>query len=149
VSAKTVILGLGNQLRRDEGIGVHVAQAMEHWDLPPGVQVIDGGTSALDVLLCLESQTRLVIVDAVVGGCEPGTVYRLRTADLGSEGVCQRPLSLHELGPLEALALAGDRFSEVVIIGVEPKELGWGLELSPELAAKVPELAKLALQEIH
>lgn len=143
------MIGIGNLLLKDEGVGVHVVRVLEGRELPPGVEVIDAGTATIELLPLLQEAERVVVIDAIKAGGEPGTVYRVSPEDLmATEG---RPLSLHQVGLLEVLEMArqlGSR-AEVVIIGVEPKEISWGMELTPEIAAKVPKVADLALQELE
>ncbi len=147
---KTVVLGVGNVLLKDEGVGIHVIHALPGSLLPTGaeVEIIDGGTSP-NVLHLLDGADRLVIIDAVEGGGEPGTIYRFRAGDIELEGKCV--LSIHQIGLLEDLEMMehmGSKQKDVVIIGVEPKEMGWGLELSSELEQKIPKIVKFVLDEI-
>ncbi len=147
-SPRVVVIGVGNLLLRDEGIGIHVAQALQKIDLAPGVEVIDGGTSP-DLLAYTEAGDRLIIVDAAKAGGEPGTVYRLHPADLASQPV--GAFSAHELGveqSLKMMALIGNEPKEVVIIGVEPGEIDWGTELSDQLQRKLSEIVSVVLREI-
>ena len=145
-----MIVGVGNVLLKDEGIGVHVVRALQEMSLAsPGgeVEVVDGGTSpsALD---SAEGANKLIIVDAARGGREPGTVYRF-----AADGVLGEPkllTSLHDLGLLDSLRMmesAGRAPGETVIIGVEPAEVDWGLELTPTLAGKLPDVVRLVVEE--
>ena len=145
---KIVVLGVGNLLLRDEGVGVHVAHALQRMPLPAGVEVIDGGNSP-DVLCLLDGVDRLIVVDAVEGGQGAGAIYRFQPQDVTPAP--ETVTSLHQLGLLEGLRLAGcagKRPPDVVIIGVEPKEICWGLELTPELERRVPQIIELILREI-
>ena len=130
------VVGIGNILLRDEGIGCHVVHALEEIDLSD-VEIIDGGTSS-DVLQLSEDVDKLVIVDAVKGGGMPGQIYRFHIEDITLE---QKPLlSLHDMSLIDSLKLMRlwHNIDEAVIIGVEPKDIGWGLELSPELQERIP-----------
>ena len=141
------VLGIGNVLLRDEGIGCHVTHALEEIPLPD-VQIIDGGTCP-DVLQFLEDTDKLIIVDAVKGGGTPGQIYRFHLEDITLE---QKPcLSLHDVGLMESFMLMQlyHKISEAVIIGVEPKEINWGLELSPELQGKMPRIIDTILAELN
>ena len=73
----TLILGLGNLLLSDEGVGVHVARALAERELPPGVSVVEAGTAFLDVLSDIEKADRILLIDAMEGGGAPGSVYRV------------------------------------------------------------------------
>ena len=142
-----LVLGIGNVLLRDEGIGCHVVHALEGISLPD-IKIIDGGTCP-EVLPVLEDADKLVIVDAVKGGGTPGQIYRFHLEDITLE---QKPfLSLHDVGLMDSLMLMQLWYNtgEVVIIGVEPKEINWGLELSPELQEKMPQIIDAILSELN
>jgi len=144
-----VILGVGNILLRDEGVGVHVVRALQKEELPPGVEVYEGGTAGIDLLEVISRAGRLIVVDAVDGGEEAGTVFRFRFQDLDYR--LQEPrTSLHQIGIMETLKIA--RFlnccPETVIIGVQPSEIAWGMELSPVLAEKLPVVVDLVKREV-
>jgi hydrogenase maturation protease len=141
------VVGIGNMLSRDEGVGCHVVQALEGISLPD-VQIIDAGTCA-DALPLIEDADKLVIVDAAKGGGMPGQIYRFHLEDISLE---QKPLlSLHDMSLLDSLVLMKiwHDVGEAVIIGVEPKELGWGLELSPEVEEKMPQIIDAVLSEVN
>ncbi len=148
---KIVILGIGNLLLKDEGVGIHVLQALKDAPFPPDVELelIDGGTSP-DVFYLLDGADKLIIIDAVLGGGDPGSVYRFRANDVVAE---DKPiLSLHQMGLLEGLKMMEQMASEpkeAVIIGVEPKEIGWGLELSSDMQQKISQIVEVVLEEIR
>jgi hydrogenase maturation protease len=140
------VVGIGNVLLRDEGIGCHVVHALERMPLP-GVEMIDGGTCP-DVLQFLVDADKLVIVDAVRGGGTPGRIYRFHPEDITVE---QKPLlSLHDMGLVDSLKLGQlwHNIGETVIIGIEPKEINPGLELSPELEGRMSLIIDAILSEL-
>ena len=148
---KTVVLGVGNELFKDEGIGVHVARILQTKLSPSdgNVEVIDGGTSP-DIWPLIEGADKLIIVDAVRGGCDQGTIYRFTPQQM----VADRGLitSVHQMGILENLSLmdlVGGKPEETVVIGVEPAELEPGLELSAKLQERMPKIIQTVLGEIH
>lgn len=146
---RIVILGIGNLILRDEGVGVHAVRELEGRDLPRGVEVIDGGTATMELLPVIQEAEGIIVIDALKGGGEPGTIYRVCPDDLMAE--TERLLSLHQVGLLEVLGMArqlgGD--PQVVIIGVEPKEISWGMELTPEVEAKLPQVIETVLAELQ
>jgi len=141
------VVGVGNVLLRDEGIGCHVAHVLKRVPLPD-VEVVDGGTCP-DLLQLLEDADKLVIVDAVKGGGVPGQIYRFRPQDITLDQ--KRVVSLHDMSLVDSLKLRQlwHNTADTVIIGVEPKELSWGLELSPELEEKVPQIVDVILDELN
>lgn len=148
MAAKTVVIGVGNLLMKDEGIGIHAARALEETGLPPDVRIIDGGTSP-DLMAYVEAGDRVIIIDAARAGGKPGTIYRFVPGDLTARRGTLT--SAHELGVAENLklmALSGNEPRETVIIGIEPKEIDWGTELSAELEKRLPALIKTVLKEI-
>jgi len=146
---KTVVLGAGNELFKDEGVGVHAARILQTKLLPSDVEVIDGGTSP-DIWSLIDGADKLIIVDAVRGGCEPGTIYRFTPQQIVADrGIVT---SVHQMGILENLSLmelVGGKPKETVIIGVEPAELEPGLELSAKLQERMPKIIQTVLGEIH
>ena len=146
---RTAILGVGNLLLKDEGIGVHVAQACARLSLPEEVEVIDGGTS-IELAHLVEGFDKMIVIDAASAGGKPGQIYHFTLEEIEQN---ESPLlSGHEFGiarTLSASALGGKSPRTVLVIGVEPKEIDWGLELSPELENKIPEIVKHVLREIE
>jgi len=145
---KTLVLGVGNLLLKDEGVGVHVAQKMMRMDLPENVQVVDGGTATLDILPLVDGVDRLIIVDALKGGEAAGTIYKLTPEDIMQDK--QEPLSLHQIDLLQTLdmcALIGSKPS-TVIIGIEPKEISFAVGLSSEVEGRIPRVIELVMEEI-
>jgi hydrogenase maturation protease len=145
-----LVLGVGNLVLTDEGVGVHVARRMQGMDLPPDVDVMDGATGGFDLLDDIEGRKKVIVVDTVNGGEAPGTIYRMTAEDI--EETEKARLSLHEIDVTDLLKLA-DLFEiqkpEIVIIGIEPKDMdSASMELSPEIEAKVPRLIELVMKEI-
>jgi len=144
-----LVLGVGNILLRDEGVGVRVIEQMQKMRLPDDVELVDGGTAGADLLDVLAERRKIIVIDAVQADCEPGTVLRFTTDDLvRPDGV---GMSLHELGLGEALTMTrqlGCAPKDVVVFGIKPKNIECGLELSQEVAASVPRVVKLVLAEI-
>jgi hydrogenase maturation protease len=135
---QTLILGLGNLLLGDEGVGVHAARALTAGGLPAGVAALDAGTALLDALPDLEAADLLIVIDAMRGGGPPGTVYRLEEAALARNGCIA---SLHGFDLPRVLALTRRRSTpRLVVFGVEPGLIDWSLELSPRVAGSLPAL---------
>jgi hydrogenase maturation protease len=145
----TLVLGLGNILLRDEGLGVRAVEALQQMRLPDNVDVLDGGTASMALLDTLSNRDKVIVIDAVKGNNAPGTLYRLAPGDMSTgKGTLT---SVHQIGLLDALAhmeCLGDAPTEVVVYGVEPKELDWGMELTPEVEAAIPRVVQLVLAEL-
>jgi hydrogenase maturation protease len=145
---KILIIGIGNLILQDEGVGVHAVRALEGQSLPPHVEVIDGGTATIELLPVIKDAERIIVIDALKGGEEPGTIYRIRPDDLLLAR--EQNLSLHQVGLLEVLGMVRQLGAdpEVVIIGVEPQEISWGMELTQVVAAQLPKVLEAVLAEL-
>lgn len=148
---RITILGIGNLLLKDEGVGVHLIRKLVRDNTGyANLNIIDGGTSPDIFSLVDDSVDKLIVVDAVKAGNKPGTVYRFSFDDLDLDSAS--PVSLHEIGVLEGLrlmVLLNRQPKSTVIIGIEPKTIDFGLELSPEVEEKLPDIVKLILNEVE
>ena len=120
----TVVLGLGNPLMADEGIGVHLVERLaERADAYPEVDFIDGGTGGMSLLHRIEGRTRAILIDCALMGETPGTLRRFAPDEVRSTKVLAHQ-SLHEADLLRLLDLAeqlGQCPEQVVIFGIEPE----------------------------
>lgn len=140
---KTLILGVGNLLLKDEGVGIHVVRALEKETLPPGVSLLDGGTGGLHLIGWLTGYDRIILVDATLDDHPPGTVRLIRPRFATD----YPPLmSAHEIGlrdMIEAMLLCGD-LPDVHLIVVSAADLHEvDMTLSPAVEAAVPEVIRL------
>ena len=145
---RIVVIGVGNLLMKDEGIGIHAVKALQEIVLPADIKLIDGGTSP-DLIAYTRAGDKMIIIDAARAGGQAGTIYRFKPEDLVTEKGSLA--SAHELGVvqnLKLMSLTGNEPGEIVIIGIEPGEIGWGMELSAELQQRLPEIVKAALKEM-
>lgn len=147
---KAVVLGVGNTIRADEGIGVRVVEALERdYRLPDGVVAIDGGTSSMEMLDDLSHLDFLLVIDAVNDGKPPGTLIRLAGDEVPV--FFRRNLSPHGIGlsdVLAALEFMGAAPQETVILGLQPVSMALSTELTAEAAARVPELVAQIVAEL-
>lgn len=145
-----LVLGLGNLLLEDDGIGsAAVALLDDRYTAPWGVRVLDGGTLGLSLLPYLEDADAVILVDAIKAGTAPGTLVRLDGDEVGP-AVATR-LSPHQVGVADLLDGARwlDRYPQrVVLVGLVPEsmELAVGLSarIRPALPALVDEIVKEA-----
>lgn len=142
-SANAAIIGIGNRLLRDDGVGPRVIDALEEsQDLPEGVRLFDAGTTGFLALEAMSGCERAIVVDAIQTGKEPGTVqeYRFKDGEF-SEEIPQ--MTMHDISFTEALIYAREVYelpTDVRIIGVEPESLSTGLELTTPVTAAIPEI---------
>ncbi|MFH1703586.1 MAG: HyaD/HybD family hydrogenase maturation endopeptidase [Nitrospirota bacterium] len=149
-SQKIVILGVGNLLLSDEGVGVHVANELMKMDLPPEVSVVEGGTDGFRLLNVITEADRLIVIDAVKGDAEPGSIYCF---DIDEVKSCPSGFktSVHQIGILEVIDLSGliGKTPRTTVFGIEPKSLEMSMELSPEVKSKIPRLIELIFEELN
>ena len=147
---KIVVLGVGNLLLRDEGVGIHAVKELEKECFPAQVRIIDGGTGGIDLLFWLEKADYAIIIDCVRTKSPPGTIFRFPVTELNL-GTGEQISSLHEVNLNELLLLAKKlgKLPPTVIYGIQPAEISWGLELSPAVKQSLPRLVYLISQEIE
>ncbi len=141
-----LILGLGNPLQGDDGVGCRVAEALAKQTLSEDIEVMDGGTPGVGLVNLFEGRRRVVIVDAVEMGESPGQVRQFESQDVVFAGSSAR-LSLHRSGVADALALAralGIALPEIIVLGVQPAYVGWSTSLSTAVRAAVPQVVEMA-----
>ena len=146
----TLILGLGNLVHSDDGVGVHAIHAMQKDPrVPPGAVLLDGGTQGLALLAHASCAERLLVIDAVDVGEPPGTMLRFEGAAL--RGLPGRA-SVHQLGfadMMVALQLLGESPGEVILLGVQPGSTEWGAELTQPVARALPALIDCAIDQLE
>ena len=146
---RIIVLGVGNILLSDEGVGVRAVERLSHdYRLPPEVEVIDGGTAGMELLEDLAGADQLIIVDAVRSRQPPATMVRIAGDDVPV--FFKTKLSPHQVGLSDVLAtllLIGEQPGNVVVIGVEPASLATGMALTPAVEALLPRVvAQLAAE---
>jgi hydrogenase maturation protease len=142
---RILIAGLGNLLLMDDGVGVHAVQELQK-NPPPGAVVAEVGTAVLNALHLLEWADNILAIDAMQAGGKPGTVYAFETGDVARGGI---QASLHELNLLSALDFLKNKTRpEIVIFGVEPERIDYGLDLTPAVAAALPKLTAAAREQV-
>jgi len=145
-----VVLGLGNILLGDEGVGVRAVERLAaRYTLALEVTVMDGGTAGMDMLDLLAGRDHVVVVDAVHAEGPPGTVVRLAGDDVPA--FFRTRISPHQLGLSELLAaleLMGESPGGLTLIGVVPEDLDGGLELTATVAGTVDTLVALTVAEL-
>jgi hydrogenase maturation protease len=147
---RVVVLGIGNVLMSDEGIGVHAVEALQQrFVLPDNVEVVDGGTTGMELFPDLQGAQHLIVVDAVRVGEPPGTVVRLEGDEVPA--FFKTKISPHQVGlsdVLAALRFSGGAPDHVVLIGVQPVSLELSMELSPQVAALIDQVLGMVTHEL-
>ncbi len=147
---RVLVLGLGNTLMQDEGVGVKVLEHLDaEYTWPENVTLLDGGVMGLELLPYMESADAVLLLDAVRTGAPPGTVVRLEGAEIPA--VVALKISMHQVGLQETLAMCqfrGTTPERLVLLGVVPATLEMGLTLSPKVAAEVRPLVEAAVREL-
>ncbi|MCL2652046.1 MAG: HyaD/HybD family hydrogenase maturation endopeptidase [Candidatus Azobacteroides sp.] len=147
-SMKTLILGVGNLLLKDEGVGIHAIRALENETLPPDVSLIDGGTGGLHLISWLQGYDRIIMIDATLDDNPPGTI-RLIQPRYASD--FPHLMSAHEIGlrdMIEAMSLTGS-LPEICLIVISAADISEvGTDLSPEIQAVIPEIVHLVKNQL-
>jgi hydrogenase maturation protease len=150
---RIVVLGVGNILWADEGFGVRCVEALDAgWEVPPDVEVIDGGTQGLALVPLLHDATHILLFDAVAHRGEPGTLIVARDDEIPAL-MGGNKMSLHQVGMNDILAsldLLGYTPEHLTVVGIKPVELAdYGGSLTAEVRAKVPEALQLGIEELR
>ncbi len=143
------IVGVGNPLMGDDGVGIAVIRELGKESLPAGVELFDGGTSLLDVLPEVAHCRRIILVDCCRAGGEPGTLHRTPMRP-GEWQTAPPGASLHELNVVHALQLhrlGGGKLNEVLLIGIEPESVALREGLSPAVQKCLPAILAAVRRE--
>lgn len=147
---RAVVLGIGNTILTDEAAGVRAIEALEQtYAVPSDVQVIDGGTSGMEMIEDLSDLDFLIVIDVVKTGAAPGTVVKIAGDEIPV--FFRNKLSPHQIAlpdVLASLELLDTMPKEIVVLGVEPISLELGMEMTPAVAEKIPELVEMAVAEL-
>ena len=149
-SPKVLVLGVGNLLLGDEGVGVHLIKSLEGTQFPENVRLLDAGTVSHRLITLFHSVGYLIIIDAVEAGDRPGSIFRFSPDDVNLPS--KQKLSLHQMGIADILQMAelSGAKPETVIIGVQPKDASsWSLELTEEVKAAIPRVKDLVFEELR
>ena len=136
----TVILGIGNILLQDDGVGVHVIKQLENENLPSTIELVDGGTSTLDTLGLFLDYQKVIVVDCLRAGLKPGTIYKIKPEDIKSYK--KENLSIHDVQILDVVNMANmmNKYPDVIIFGIEPEKIALDLEMTQTMISKIPEI---------
>jgi hydrogenase maturation protease len=148
INKDMVIIGIGNILLQDDGVGVHVIKQLEKENLPSTIELVDGGTSTLDTLGFFLDYKKVIVVDCLKAGLEPGTIYKIKPEDI--ENYQKENLSIHDVQILDVVKMANmmNKYPQVVIFGIEPQKIGLDLEMTEIMVSKIPEIVSNIKKEL-
>lgn len=148
---KITVLGIGNIIMQDEGLGVRAVELLEQkCQLPEHIQVLDGGCLGMELFPFLAGTTKLLIIDAIDANLSPGATCKYAGEEV--KAYFRRKISVHEIGISEVLAaleITEKPIEEVVIVGIQPLVLEVGLELSDVVQAAMPTLMSMIVHQLH
>ena len=146
-----VVLGVGNILLTDEGLGVHVVEDLKaNYTFTPQISLIDGGTMGMELLTYMRGMKKILLIDAVNGGEAPGTIYEFPHREL--EQYFTDHISVHEVGMQDILrirAIQENPLEDAIVIGVEPESLDVGFEPSVPVQKALPEVKDRVLRVLR
>lgn len=152
-----MVMGLGNVLLQDEGIGVHIVRRLKKYNLPENITLIDAGTATLDALLIHPDISTLIVIDAAETSHKSGTICKtaIKTSEISK--MAENPshhsqVSLHQMGLIQALTIAkkiGRAPTHIRIIAVQPEKIVYSLEPTKTLKNRIPEIIKTVMGEIN
>lgn len=152
MDSETTVIGVGNLLLEDEGVGIHTARELRKRKLPDKVEILDWGTAPLDGLPRLDKISKIIIIDACKFNNPPGTVHKFSRGEIESISKNRKSfVSLHDSSFLEyvgPLMSVYPNIREITIIGIEISSMSWRTELSPELREKLPFITDEIIKEI-
>ena len=146
---KIAVMGIGNILMQDEGIGVHIIRELEKYDFHPHISLIDGGNMGMDLLSFFYEHDKMIIVDAVDFEVKPGFIDTIENDDILA--LFTTKMSLHHLGLKDVLSYAKllDQTPEdLCLIGIQPEKIEMEMQLSKTVSSRSHELITLVLQKL-
>jgi len=148
---KALVLGIGNLLIGDEGVGCKVVEELNNrYQMPPDVECVDGGTAGFELLPLIDNKDQLILIDALKNDMAPGTVVKIEDEDVPMTFLTS--ISPHQLGISDVLAAAAltDTLPEkMVLFGVEPKQLDVGIGLSPEVETGMEKIIDVVVEQLR
>jgi len=147
---KVAVIGIGNLLMTDDGIGIHVVDELKKRKLPQNVEVHDGRTNAFLIMEQMEGADKAVLIDAYKKDGKPGSIYKFEVKPGVDYHGDRLELSLHDLDFMSMLRVGPNVYDlpeDIVVIGVEPERLEVGLGLSETLKKAIPDIIEAVMEE--
>ncbi len=147
---KILIIGIGNILMRDDGVGVRVIEKMRQMPIPADVEIIDGGVMGLNLLYYVEGRKKVIVIDSVNIGKPPGTIYRFtENALIEKKELLRSAHGVDFTDVIKTSEFLGTKPEEIIFIGIEPEDISEGMELSPKLQSRIPRIIELVMKELE
>ena len=149
--SRTLVLGIGNTLLSDEGVGIHVLRYLQSHHPLPDVEFLDGGTLSFPLATAIENTENLIVLDAAQWHQTPGTIRCLQNEAM-DQFLSKPSLSVHEVSLVDLLDIArltGHYPQQRALIGIQPEVLDWGHDPSPSIAQVIPDAAQQTLRLIQ
>jgi hydrogenase maturation protease len=148
---KVLVMGVGSILMTDEGIGIRAVEELQRrYRFPGNVEILDGGTSGIELLSYISGKDYLIIIDAIKGGSTPGTVLKVEGEDVPAQ--FRTRISPHQLGISDLLAaamLTGEMPKQLVLFGIEPRDIVFGIGLSGEVKEGLEHLIEVVVEDLR
>lgn len=146
-----LVMGVGSILMTDEGIGIRAVEELQkRYRFPENVEILDGGTSGIELLSYISGRDYLIIIDAIKSGNPAGTVLKVEGEDVPAQ--FRTRISPHQLGISDLLAaasLTGEMPKQLVLFGIEPKEIVLGIGLSREVRTGLDHLIEVVVEDLR
>lgn len=128
---------------------MHLIEYLKAAQIPPDVELVDGGCGGFDLLEVIQESREVIIVDAVKAGGSPGDIYKFSPDDYRTDTFPKTSLHDVSLKDIFEIVKKTGRLPRITIFGVEPKTIDWGMELTAEVGKVLPRLAALVIKEIQ
>jgi hydrogenase maturation protease len=149
---QTLIVGVGNPLLGDEGIGCRVVEKLSQMAMPVDVRILDCGCDLLNLASCIDSPRRIIVIDAIRAGGKPGQIHTFDFDEL--DAIRTRSSSAHQLRIVDAMRLLKQIYPcltccKITVMGIEPESLGLSTELSEQVNESIDNLTKLVIDDVY
>jgi len=148
--SKILIVGVGNPLLGDEGVGLHAVRSLSQLPMPEEVDILDCGCDLLNLISYIDKPKKIIILDAIRAGGKPGRIYKFDLDEL--ETIQTTTRSAHQLQAVDALQLLKKvcpclSHCRIIVMGIEPKAMELNGDLSQEIRESIDDLTRLVREE--
>ena len=148
--SKVAVIGVGNILLQDEGVGIHIVNALiKDYRFDPPIEIVDGGTTGMDLIPYFEENDKIIIVDAVNFDKEPGFIGSIENEDILT--VLTTKLTMHHLGLTDVLStmkVHDIKPEQMFLLGIQPDSMELDMELTDVIADRIPRMMEVLQQKL-